>query len=382
MKTEMIDQLSLLSCHTELEADGDQTCLNKDNQPIRDFAITSASLPNGKHIQLLKTLLTSACERNCFYCAFRSGREFHRCTLKPHEMALSFMSLHQAGIVDGIFLSSGIIGGGIKTQDNLIGTAEILRKKYSFQGYIHLKIMPGADKSQIIRSMELADRLSTNLEAPSQGYLEKLAPKKVFQEELLNALLTIEEIRRNNPPYQGWRHRWPSTTTQFVVGPAGERDLDLLQRTSDLFKSAHLHRIYFMAFKPVQDTPFENLTPTSPMRQQRLYQASFLLRDYSYTIEDLSFDKNGNLFIDKDPKSTWAQINLSEHPIEINRADFQELLRIPGIGQTNAKKIIRLRRIHYLREISELKKAGIDPKRMLPYILLDGKRPEKQPRLL
>ena len=378
MKTEVFDQLSLLSCHSELEADDDQASLKQDNQTKKEFVITSASLPNGKHIRLLKTLLTSACERNCFYCPFRAGRDFRRETLKPNEMALSFMSLYQAGVADGIFLSSGIIGGGIKTQDNLIATAEILREKYSFQGYIHLKIMPGAEKSQIIRSMELADRLSTNLEAPNQAYLDKLAPKKVFQEELLNALLTIEEIRRNNPPYQGWRHRWPSTTTQFVVGPAGESDLDLLQRTSDLYNGAHIKRTYFMAFKPVFDTPFECLTPTSPTRQQRLYQASFLLRDYRYIIEDLSFDTTGNLFIDKDPKSIWAQKNLSEHPLDINHADFQELIRIPGIGPTNAKKIIRLRRTHCLREVKDLRKAGIEPKRMLPYILLDGKRPEKQ----
>ncbi|MCL4528609.1 MAG: hypothetical protein M1282_04270, partial [Chloroflexi bacterium] len=177
-----------------------------------------AQLPNGQTIKLLKTLLTSACERDCFYCPFRAGRDFRRATFKPDEFANVFMELNRRGIAEGTFLSSGIAGGGIRTQDKLIDTAEILRNKLGFRGYIHLKIMPGAEKAQVERAMQLADRVSVNLEAPNTERLSRLAPHKQFLDELLQPLKWVEEIRKSVPSYKGWNGRWPSTTTQFVVG--------------------------------------------------------------------------------------------------------------------------------------------------------------------
>ncbi len=191
-----------------------------------------AQLPNGKNIKLLKTLLTSACERDCFYCPFRAGRDFRRATFKPEEFAKVFMGLNQAGIAEGVFLSSGITGGGLRTQDKLIATAEILRHKLGFRGYIHLKIMPGAEKSQVERVMQLADRVSVNLEAPNTERLARLAPHKQFLDELLRPLKWVEEIRQGEPANRGWNGRWPSTTTQFVVGGSDETDLELLATTS------------------------------------------------------------------------------------------------------------------------------------------------------
>src|SRR5512139_2039927 len=163
---DLIDRLKLLSSHMELEPAEDAGCpagVKKDHDPF----LHQAALPNGKKITLLKTLLTSACERNCYYCPFRAGRDFRRATFKPDELASTFIALHQAGITQGIFLSSGIIRGGLRTQDQLIDTATILRQKYHFPGYIHLKIMPGAERDQVERSMQLADRVSINLEAPN-----------------------------------------------------------------------------------------------------------------------------------------------------------------------------------------------------------------------
>jgi len=191
-----------------------------------------AQLPNGKSIKLLKTLLSSACERDCFYCPFRAGRDFRRATFKPQEFAELFMKLKQGNIADGIFLSSGIAAGGANTQNKILDTAEILRKKLGYGGYMHLKIMPGAEKGQVERMMQLADRVSINLEAPNTERLAKLAPHKIFIEELFRPLKWVEEIRRSQPAYKFWNGRYPSTVTQFVAGGADESDLELLTTTN------------------------------------------------------------------------------------------------------------------------------------------------------
>src|SRR5436190_14563015 len=180
--------------------------------------IHPAQLPNGKQVKLLKTLLSSACERDCYYCPFRAGRDFRRATFKPQEFAELFMKLNQANMAEGIFLSSGIAAGGANTQNKILDTAEILRKRLGFKGYLHLKIMPGAEKGQVERMMQLADRVSINLEAPNTERLARLAPNKVFIEELFRPLQWVEEIRRSQPAHKFWNGRHPSTVTQFVAG--------------------------------------------------------------------------------------------------------------------------------------------------------------------
>jgi predicted DNA-binding helix-hairpin-helix protein len=332
-----------------------------------------AKLPNGQSIKLLKTLLTSACERDCHYCPFRAGRDFRRATFKPDEFATLFMNLHRAGAAEGIFLSSGVAGGGVRTQDRLLDTADILRHKLGFRGYLHLKVMPGVEKAQVERAMQLADRISVNLEAPNTERLARLAPHKVFMEELLQPLQWVDEIRRSQPAYKGWKGRWPSTVTQYVVGGADESDLELLTTTSWLHRNVHLGRAYFSAFSPIRDTPLENKAPTDPLREHRLYQASFLLRDYGFDLEDLPFTGDGNLPLPTDPKLAWAQVNLTEHPVEINRAERAELLRVPGIGPKGAEAILRARNQGKLRDLSGLKKLGVIAERAAPYVLLDGR---------
>lgn len=337
-----------------------------------------AQAPNGRQVLLLKTLLTSACERDCFYCPFRAGRNFRRATFKPEEFARLFMSLYQARAAEGIFLSSGIIGGGMRTQDKLLDTADILRHKLGFQGYLHLKIMPGAEKAQVERAMQLADRVSINLEAPNTERLARLAPHKVFLEELLQPLKWVDEIRRSTPPTQAWNHKWPSTVTQFVAGGADESDLELLTTTQYLHKNLHLKRAYFSAFHPIEDTPLENKAAVNPLREHRLYQASFLLRDYGFDLEELAFTNDGNLPLAADPKLAWAQAHLAHQPVELNRAEYAQLIQVPGIGPKGAKAIIRARRSDRLNDISSLKKLGIVAERAAPYILLDGKQAAKQ----
>jgi len=337
-----------------------------------------AQLPNGKQIYLLKTLLSSACERDCYYCPFRAGRDFRRATFKPQEFAELFIKLHQAKAAEGIFLSSGIAAGGANTQNKILDTAEILRKRFGYRGYMHLKIMPGAEKGQVERAMQLADRVSVNLEAPNTERLAKLAPQKVFLEELLQPLKWVDEIRRSQPAYKFWNGRYPSTVTQFVAGGADESDLELLTTTSWLTKNVRLKRAYFSAFHPIRDTPLENKAAVDPLREHRLYQASFLLRDYGFDLEEMPFTQSGNLPLPIDPKLAWAEVNLKERPLEINRAKKNELLRIPGIGLKGAEAILSARRMSKLSDLSSLRKLGIVVVRAAPFLLLNGRRPATQ----
>jgi len=381
-----LNKLAEIGSLMDLEPDAESSC--PDFSPRRSPSapsskekapfISHAVLPNGKRITLLKSLLTSACERNCFYCPFRAGRDTRRATFKPGEMAAMFIDLRQAGIVEGIFLSSGIAGGSVRTQDGMIATAEILRQKLRYTGYLHLKLMPGSEKDQIVRAMQLADRVSVNLEAPNTERLKKLAPHKAFLDELLQPLKWVQEIRRSRPPREGWNGRWPSMTTQFVVGAAGESDLELLQTTAHLHQQLGLSRVYFSAFRPITDTPLENLPAESPLREYRLYQASFLLRDYGFLLEDLPFTEEGGLPRGKDPKLAWAEANLEEQPVDVNRAGRGELLRVPGIGPKGAQAILSTRVRNPLKSLSDLRRIGINPQRAAPFILIGGRRPTLQ----
>jgi len=288
------------------------------------------------------------------------------------------MYMHKAGMVEGMFLSSGVINGGVSTQDQILATAEILRRKYDYQGYLHLKVMPGVEKAQVEQAMLLADRISVNLEAPNTDRLRRLAPHKEFTEELLKPLHWADQIRKEQSPHTAWKGTWPSTVTQFVVGGADESDLELLSTTGKLHRQMGLARAYFSGFSPITDTPLENKTPTPLERQNRLYQASFLIRDYGFTLEEMPFEERGNLPLEIDPKLAWAKRNLIGQPIEINSAPRHILLRIPGIGPKGVETIIRARRELKLRNLSQLTKLGVMARKAAPFILLDGVQPAHQ----
>ncbi len=348
----------------------------------RSIHITNAVFSGGKRIPLLKAMLSTACERNCQYCPFQAGRDFRRVTFTADDLARAFFRLYQMRAVEGIFLSAGVIRGGSITQTKLLDTASILRHKLGYQGYLHLKIMPGVERDQVLQAMRLADRVSINLEAPDQNHLSRIAPMKRFHEELLQSLLWVEDIRRNQDPIEGWNRRWPSSSTQFVIGPAGENDLEILNLVENLFRNAGLKRTYFEAFDPVPGTPLENHAPTDPLREHRLYQASFLMRDYGFVFEEISFTQDGFLPLDRDPKIAYAQVALANTPVEINRADRSVLIRVPGIGLKSANSILRLRGERRFRELGDLRRAGILAERAAPYITLDGRRPAAQLQLL
>ncbi len=376
-----LQRLRMLSGHMDMEPAEDHGCGGLSAGKQESIVIYPAHLPSGGNVRLLKTLLSSVCENNCNYCPFRAGRDFHRVSFQPEEFANLFMRLSYTGLVDGLFLSSGIFGSGVFTQDKLIDTTEILRKKLGFKGYIHLKVMPGADHDQVLRVMQLADRISINLEGPNPKRLEMLAPKKQFIEQLLTPMGWVEDIRRKMSGNLGWKNRWPGTTTQFVVGAVGESDLELLSTTQQLMAKYRLIRAYYSAFNPHRDTPLENHPATPLVRQNRLYEAFYLMRDYGFDLEEMPFAKDENLPTEIDPKLAWAQKNIKDAPIEVNKAAREQLLRIPGFGPLAVKQIIASRKTHPITDISNLVKMGISIKRAAPFVLLEGKKPVYQPSL-
>ncbi len=374
---ESIDKLSLLGEAAQYEPAEDVGLMGQRSTVPRTplelaKCVSYATLPGGRRIPMLKTLVSSVCENDCRYCAFRAGRDTRRATFTPDELASLSDQLWRHGLVEGVFLSSGIVGGGPKTQDRLIATAELRRRRYHFPGYLHVKIMPRAEFDQVAETMRWADRVSVNLEAPNAKRLADLAPRKQFSDQLLERLRWASRLRHVAP---GKRC---SLTTQFVVGPAGESDLELLSTSFYLYSELGLARTYFSGFRPVPNTPLEEQPAVNLRREQRLYQASFLLRDYGFDVEEMPFGPSGDLPLDIDPKLAWAQRNLEENPVEVNTADRRVLLRIPGIGPKGAERILKARRRGHLRDLNHLHKLGISTKRAGPYVLLDGYRAPRQ----
>ena len=374
-------KLALMGDAATYEPVGDQPQQERRRVPYQsrslEECITHVSTPTGKR-KILKAMVTTACQMDCHYCPFRAGRsKMKRLTFTPDELASGLDTLQQAGKVEGMFLSSGIIKGSVTTQDKIIDTAEIVRNRYHYQGYLHLKVMPGIEYDQLYRLMQLADRVSVNLEGPTQERLDALAPKKDFQRELLSMLQLAEQLRRTHP-----NEKLAGTVTQFVVGAVGDTDQELLALSHRLYSQYGLTRAYYSGFSPVIQTPFENLPATDPLREHRLYQASFLLRDYGWKVEELPFLSDGNLELALDPKRAWAERSLREAPLEIMTARRDQLLRLPGIGPVSADAILKARRQGKLTSLTDLQKLGIRaPQQASPYILLSGRRPLAQLKL-
>ncbi len=329
-----------------------------------------------RRMPVLKILQTSACEKNCYYCPFRAGRTLRRETLSPDELAYAFDQMVRAGLVQGLFLSSGIIGT-TRSMDRLIATAELVRQKYEFRGYIHLKLLPSAEPAHIERAIALADRVSVNLEAPNPARLARLAPHKEFTHSLLETLRRAAEMIRE-ARQEGRLIARAGTVTQFVVGPAGESDRELLATTQALYDAQALRRAYFSAFRPVPDTPLDGLPPTPPLREHRLYQSDFLLRFYGFRADELVYDAEGNLLLDRDPKLAWAQAHPEYFPVEVNHASRRQLLRVPGIGPRTADRILAARRHGKIRDLSQLGRLGVQTQRAAPFLLVAGRAPAIQ----
>jgi predicted DNA-binding helix-hairpin-helix protein len=337
--------------------------------------IYPATLPSGQKVFLLKTLQSNHCVNDCSYCPFNNTRDLARCTLLPDDLARTFIQLRDANLVSGLFLSSGVCHQADATMTKMLATVELLRRKYKFRGFIHLKILPGSSEAAIEQAVRLATRVSINIEAPNAPRLEKLSSKKRFYEDILSVMRTIHRYKQELKPKCG-------QTTQFVVGAAGESDREIVTTTSRLYEKFQLERVYFSAYqnfnvnpRPSQPTLFDDVPRKhirNPddifMREHRLYQTEFLLRKYKFDREDIYFDENGNLSLQTDPKKIWAERHPEFFPVNLNRADRFQLLRVPGIGPLGASRILKARRFHSLRSPTDLKPLKIRTNTCAPYI--------------
>jgi predicted DNA-binding helix-hairpin-helix protein len=314
----------------------------------------------------------------CKYCFTSCAIRRKRTTFKPDELATTFVSLQQQKRVDGLFLSSGIVPDADTTMEKMLATVERLRLKEGYTGYIHLKLIPGASFEYVERAVQLADRVSLNLEAPNQARLSELAPDKEFAGSMWGRMAWAAELMRR--ARQEGRQAARSLTTQVVVGAVGESDRELLETVQEAHRELGLWRAYFSAFHPIERSPLADAPAEDPTRALRLYQSDFMLRDYGFSYAELPFDEQGLLPRDKTPKQAWAEGHLHE-PIEVNRAPRHVLLKVPGIGPKSADRIIAARRGVRLRDLAQLKALGVTTGWAAPYVLLDGRRTPEQLRL-
>jgi len=328
--------------------------------------IYPASLPNGSIIPIFKVLLKNYCDKNCFYCINPVLKDRALANFLPEELSRFFINLANRRVVHGLFLSSAMGDDPNKTMEEMLKAVEIIRKKYHYRGYIHLKILPGVKYEYVEKAVELANRVSINLEAPNKEKLKKIAPEKDFENDLIQKIKWIHSLIKKNPERK-------SQTTQFVIGASGETDYEILNTTDWLYRNFNLWRVYFSAFQPIPRTPLEKHPPTNLLREHRLYQADFLIRYYGFSLKQFIFDKNGNLSLELDPKMNWALNSPEQFPVEINKAEYEELIKVPGIGPKTAKKIITERKKFKFHSIEDLKNIGVIVKRALPFILINGK---------
>ena len=331
--------------------------------------IYKAALPDGGCKALFKVLQTNVCVNDCAYCVNQQGLDIPRTAFKPDELARLFMDLYQKKMVQGIFLSSGIAGDASATMTRMIETIEILRRQYRFRDYVHLKLLPGAGMDCIEAACKLATRVSVNIEAPTAGHLGKISARKDIYEGILEPMRRVKELQLRSPGLV------PSgQTTQFVVGAAGERDRDILNTTEALYREMRLRRVYFSAYKPIGDPRLEGVEAASPWREHRLYQAEWLLRIYKFAPGEVSLalDGGGNLPLKKNPKQIIAQKQPWLYPIDINKASYEELLRVPGIGPLSARRITQLRWIHDVSAVDQLKTLRVRYREAMPFIWFKG----------
>lgn len=341
------------------------------------------TVANGGSGIMLKTLISNVCTSDCRYCPLREESDTKRTSLTPDEIARFFMDLLSHTPLIGIFLSSGIIGSSDFTMDRLIATAELLRYKYHYKGYIHTKIIPGASREAIYQAMKLSSAVSLNIEAPGVNHFSKLSSKKNYLYDIIEPLKYISHLTQKDSPF----HRL-HTTSQFIVGASDESDKEILSYGYKMYDSLKFDRLYFSAYQgglgdesipgekralEEKEKPFvltsSEVDNSILMREHRLYQADYLFRDYNFTYEDLIFDEKGNLDTSKDPKEMWA-INHPEYfPISLKHGDKSELLRVPGIGPVMANRIIKMRKSSSIGDISQLNLPRHVYNKAKPYLI-------------
>lgn len=333
---------------------------------------------DGRCISLLKVLMSNACIYDCKYCVNRRSNDVPRATFTPRELADLVISFYRRNYIEGLFLSSGVVKDPDHTCEQMTEVLRLLREEYRFSGYIHAKAIPGADKAQLARMGLLADRMSVNIELPSQQSLALLAPDKT-KHSILEPMsfLTgrIRESKAEMVSYRGTPQFVPAgQSTQMIIGATPDTDYQILNLSEGLYRRYGLKRVFFSAYMPVSDNPLLPSTTTKPplLREHRLYQADWLLRFYGFEARELLDEAHQHFNPYVDPKCNWALNHMEQFPVEVNRAPYEQLLRVPGIGVNSARRILTARRVGSL-DFSALKKLGVVLKRAQYFILCKGR---------
>ncbi len=332
---------------------------------------------------MLKTLLSNSCSGDCLYCPLRESHDTPRTTVQPEDLARFFIDICRTRNLIGIFLSSGVISHPDFTMGKLIATSEILRKKYRYRGYIHTKIIPGSSRDTIREAVKYASAVSLNIETPGEKHFSLLSQKKNYSRDIINSLTYISHLTS-----KGGEFPRVHTTSQFIVGASDESDREILGYTSRMYTSLGYDRLYFSAYQAGLGDPSLpgeqrqrrlleqefSLSPQEPpsvlMREHRLYQADFLLRQYGFSYGDILFSNDGSLDLNRDPKELWAQNHPEFYPVSVKKGSKEALLRVPGIGPVTARKIISLRRDTPISDVATLGLSRAAFRKASPFLTL------------
>jgi putative DNA modification/repair radical SAM protein len=339
------------------------------------MGICHAYAPDGRCISLLKILLTNACVYDCLYCINRRSSNVQRARFTPAEVVELTLGFYRRNCIEGLFLSSGIVRSPDYTMEQIVEVARLLREEHGFRGYIHLKTIPDAAPELLARAGRYADRLSINVELPTDDSLGALAPEKDapgIRRSMARIRLQIDEARAEK---KAARFAPAGQSTQMIVGADDSTDRDILRLSTNLYGSYGLRRVYYSAFSPIPDASAALPPQRAPLvREHRLYQADWLMRFYEFRRDEIALDPAGNLDLTMDPKLAWALQNRAHFPVDLNRAPRELMLRVPGLGVKTVDRLIRTRRHKSLR-LDDLARLHLSVAKIAPFVTLADHRP-------
>ena len=385
---ELLDKLAILSDAAKYDAACTSSGVRRGFRPGMIGNTTSSIAgcchsfsADGRCITLLKVLLSNACVYDCKYCVNRRSNDTRRAAFTPRELAELTIGFYRRNYIEGLFLSSGVLRSPDYTMEQMIQALRILREDYRFNGYIHAKAIPGAAPELVRQLGLLADRLSVNIELPSQRGLQTLAPDKSKEAILRPMGLIRDGAAQSKAELAKYKHAPvfapAGQSTQLIVGATPDTDRHILHLTESLYQKYRLKRVFYSAYVPVVESNLLPSPDTKPplLREHRLYQADWLLRFYGFQAAELLDDAHPDFDPRLDPKCNWALRHLEQFPVDVMRADLETLLRVPGIGPVSARRIVSTRRCGALR-FDDLKKLGVVLKRAQYFITCGGKLPE------
>ena len=332
---------------------------------------------DGRCVSLLKILYTNHCMYDCAYCVNRRSNDLPRASFTVRELVELTIEFYRRNYIEGLFLSSAVVRSPDHTMERMVRVLQLLRTAHRFNGYIHVKCIPGASRELVLQAGLYADRLSVNIEIPSEGNLKRLAPEKDHQSVYAPMRHIQEGMLENHEARQKFRHapRFAPAgqSTQMIIGASSERDADILKLSSLLYGGPGLKRVYYSGFVPVNgyDTRLPALTAVPLVRENRLYQADWLMRLYHFNAGEIADDRHPDLDLEIDPKLAWALRHPEYFPLDVNRADYVQILRVPGIGLKSAERIVTARR-HCRLTAQDLTQLGVVMKRAKYFLSCRG----------